>query len=405
METRNRRRRGFYFSRTFTYWTIFNDKINGQPRALDSVFLVTNNFRPGVFNRDFIFNWLAEEKKNRANHLIIQKSFNVRKKAKKIKDAVIYQATNGAIEVRLDVRKKTIFLTQQQVGVLFNVQKAAISKHIKNIFETGELDKKSTVSILETVQIEGNRNVARKIEYYNLDLILSIGYRVNSSNATKFRQWATKTLRSYIVDGFAIKKSRVAKNYQRFLCVVDEIKQLLPTETAMDAREAVELVSLFTDTWLSLTAYDKDVGLRKIVTKKRVALSAERLMGSLAKLKQELTNKGMATELFGFERNKGNVAGIVGNIMQSFAGQELYQTVEEKAAHLLYFMVKNHPFIDGNKRNGAYAFVWFLRQAKILDVNRFSPVALTAVTILVAESNPQHKEKTIKLILNLISKK
>ncbi|MEK7159564.1 MAG: Fic family protein, partial [Patescibacteria group bacterium] len=199
--------------------------------------------------------------------------------------------------------------------------------------------------------------------------------------------------------------SRVAKNYQRFLSVVDDIKNLLPAGSAMDAREAVELVSLFADTWLSLTAYDKDVDIGKSATKKSVVLSAEKLMSSLTELKQELVEKGMATELFGLEREMGNVAGIVGNIMQSFAGQELYGTVEEKAAHLLYFMVKNHPFVDGNKRNGAYAFVWFLRQAKILDVNRFSPVALTAVTILVAESNPQHKEKTIKLILNLISKK
>ncbi len=132
------------------------------------------------------------------------------------KQIAIYQAPNGAVEVRFDVNKETIFLTQQQVGTLFNVQKAAISKHIKNIFETGELKKKSTVSILETVQTEGKRKITRKIEYYNLDLILSVGYRVNSANATKFRQWATETLRQHIIEGYTINEKRLLEAKNKF---------------------------------------------------------------------------------------------------------------------------------------------------------------------------------------------
>jgi len=133
------------------------------------------------------------------------------------KEIIIYQSPSGAFEVRLDPRKKTVFLTQQQVAELFGVQKAAISKHVKNIFETGELDKKATVSILETVQKEGKRQIRRKLEYYNLDLILSIGYRINSINPTKFCQWATKTLRQHILHGYTINKKRLAKNYDEFL--------------------------------------------------------------------------------------------------------------------------------------------------------------------------------------------
>lgn len=248
-------------------------------------------------------------------------------------------------------------------------------------------------------------NSDKPVVFYSLDVVLGVGYRTNSKVAIQFRKWATKVLRSYITEGYAINKSRIAKNYGQFLSVVDDIKKLLPQGTAVDAGDAVELISLFADTWLSLEAYDKGVLPKGKLTKKKVTLTADKITGSLAELKSELIRKSKTTEIFGVERDKGAIAGIVGNVMQSFGGKELYESAEEKAAHLLYFMVKDHPFVDGNKRSGAYAFVWFLRQANILDVKRFSPAALTAITVLVAESNSQHKEKVIKLILNLISKK
>ncbi len=317
---------------------------------------------------------------------------------------ILYQANNGAIEVRLDEKKETIMLTQQQVGHLFKVQKAAISKHVGNIFDTGELDKKSTVSILETVQIEGKREITRKVEYYNLDLILSIGYRVNSANATKFRQWATKTLRSHILDGYTINRKQIAKNYQSFLDAVEDVKKLLPASGEVGAGDALELIKMFASTWFSLEAYDKSLLPQKGATKKQVKITAGSFAKSLEKLKQELLAKKEASELFAAERTKGSMDGIIGNVFQSFDKKDLYPTVEEKAAHLLYFTVKNHPFIDGNKRSGAFAFVWFLRRAKILDVSRLTPEALTALTLLVAESNPKDKDRIIGLILMLIRK-
>ena len=317
---------------------------------------------------------------------------------------VIYQAKSGAIELRGDFNKETIWATQAQIATAFDVNNRTISEHILNILKTRELSEKATVRNFRIVQKEGKREIIRDTKHYNLDMILSVGYRVNSKKATMFRQWATKTLRSYIVDGYAINKNRIAKNYEQFLAVVDDIKKLLPSGSAMESKDAVELISLFADTWLSLDAYDKELLPKGKLTKKKVELTAEKITDNLVQLKQNLLKKEEATDIFGTERNAGNISGIVGNIMQTFGGKELYPTAEEKAVHLLYFMVKNHPFIDGNKRSGAFAFVWFLRQANILDVSKLTPSALTALTIMVAESNPEHKEKVTKLILNLISK-
>jgi prophage maintenance system killer protein len=327
------------------------------------------------------------------------------KKQKPDNQIVVYQAKSGALELRADASRETFWLTQQQVAGIFNVQKAAISKHVKNIFDSRELDKRSTVSKMETVQKEGERSITRSVEHYNLDLVLSIGYRVNSKQATLFRQWATKTLRQYIVDGYAINRARIGKNYEQFLEAVERVKQLLPTDAVIDTRSVLELVNAFADTWLSLDAYDKGQLSAKGMTKKRVALTAEKLKKNLATFKSTLAEKGEASEHFGVERNVEAVEGIVGNVMQSFAGKELYETAEEKAAHLLYFMVKNHPFVDGNKRSGAYAFVWFLNQASILHTNKLTPPALTALTLLVAASDPKDKERVIGLITSLIFQK
>ncbi len=318
---------------------------------------------------------------------------------------IIFQAKSGAIELRGDFSRETIWANLNDIASVFGVQKAAVSKHIKNIFETNELNPRATVSKMETVQQEGNRKISRSIEYYNLDMIIAVGYRVNSKMATNFRIWATKILKKYVTEGFTVNKAIIAKNYAQFLSAVEDVKKLLPVGTTINADEVLELISLFADTWLSLDAYDKDALPSAGATRKNVALTAEKLSASLAELKKVLIKKGEASDLFGNERSAGNVAGIVGNVMQAFGGQELYPTVEDKAAHLLYFMVKNHPFTDGNKRSGAYAFVWFLCQAKILDTTRLTPTALTALTILVAESDPSHKEKIIKLILSLIVKK
>jgi len=318
------------------------------------------------------------------------------------KQMVIYQTKSGALELRKDIDKKTMWATQVQIATAFDVDVRTVNEHIKNIYKTKELNQRATIRNFRIVQKEGKREIERNIQHYNLDLVISVGYRVNSKKATHFRKWATKTLSQYIVEGYAINKKRITNNYQEFVEAISDIKQLLPKNTPIDTASVLELVNMFADTWLSLDAYDNDTLITRGATKKHVTLTADKLMEGLEKLKVTLLKKGEATEIFGIERTEGSISGIIGNVMQSFDGKDVYGSVEEKAAHLLYFMVKDHPFIDGNKRNGAYSFIWFLRQAKILNTARLTPPALTALTILVAESNPKDKAKMTHLILTLL---
>ncbi|MEK7545068.1 MAG: Fic family protein [Patescibacteria group bacterium] len=178
---------------------------------------------------------------------------------------------------------------------------------------------------------------------------------------------------------------------------------LLPSGGAIGAVDAIGLIKMFASTWLSLDAYDKIKLPTAGATKKQVEFTAEELKEALQKLKHELMERGETTDLFGSERGGQSVAGIVGNIFQTFGGNDVYPTVEEKAAHLLYFMVKNHPYVDGNKRSGAFAFIWFLKQAGILNPARLTAEALTAITLFVAESNPKDKDKMVGLILLLLN--
>lgn len=318
------------------------------------------------------------------------------KKIKVKNSVVVYQAKNGAIELSRDVRTETIWASQAQISDIFQTERSVVTKHINNLLKSGEIEEKSNVRFLHIPKSD------KPVGFYSLDIILSVGYRTNSKKAIEFRKWATKTLREYITQGYAINKSRIAQNYSKFMEAVDALKRLLPTGANIDTESVIDLIAMFSETWLSLDAYDKDAMSFKGATKKRVIFTAEKLQQSLVELKTVLVGKGEAADIFGLERQPGSVAGIVGNVMQCFGGKDLYGSVEEKAAHLLYFMVKNHPFVDGNKRSGAYSFVWFLRQAKILDSSRITPPALTALTILVAESHPKQKEKMIKLILNLL---
>lgn len=318
------------------------------------------------------------------------------KKTQKTQGVVIYQAKNGAIELRGDFTHETLWATQAQITRIFDIDRTVVTKHIGNILRNREVDEKSNVQKMHIA------NSDRPVTFYSLDVILAVGYRANSSKAIDFRKWATKTLRSYIVDGYVINRSRVGKNYEQFLSAVEDIKKLLPS-SALETGDAVELVRLFADTWLSLDAYDREVLPRGRLTKRKVLLTADRVEKSLAELKNELIRKTEATDIFGLEKSPGSVAGIVGNVLQSFNGKELYPSAEEKAAHLLYFMVKNHPFVDGNKRSGAFAFVWYLRSAQILDITKLTPSALTALTILVASSNPKDKENIVELIVHLIT--
>lgn len=320
---------------------------------------------------------------------------------KNIDETVIYQTKNGAISLKQDVSSDMLWASQNQIADIFEVKRPAVTKHIRNILKDKELNASSIGSKMEHMADNGR---SYQVQLYSLDVILAVGYRINSKKAIAFRQWATKTLKDHIYKGYTINKNRIQKNYDEFLKAIDDVKTLLPASTAVDHDSILELVTLFADTWFSLDAYDKDKLIAQGATKKKVTLTAEKLNNALFELKQNLISKNEATDIFSIERTKDSIAGIIGNVMQSFGGEELYPSIEEKAANLLYFIIKNHPFVDGNKRSGAYSFIWFLRQAKALDLTRITPPALTAITLLIAESSPKDKDKMIGLVCILLKR-
>jgi prophage maintenance system killer protein len=324
------------------------------------------------------------------------------KKSLQKKGVIIYQAKSGALELRGDIKKETIWATQAQIAQAFDMDIRTINEHIKNIYKSEELSEISTIRKIRIVQAEGKRFVEREVNHYNLDLILSTGYRVNSKKATQFRQWATKTLREHITKGYTINRKRVRANYDALMKDIASVQALLPEHVTLDPKSVLELIKEFASTWVSLDAYDKEALILKGVSRKRVSLVAGELTTAITKLKSELMRKSEATEMFAQERSRGALEGIVGNVMQSFGGKSVYPTVEEKAAHLLYFIIKNHPFSDGNKRSGAFAFVWFLRKTGVRGAQNINPAALTALTLLIAESNPQKKDQMVALVTHML---
>ncbi|MFA6379168.1 MAG: virulence protein RhuM/Fic/DOC family protein [Candidatus Omnitrophota bacterium] len=313
-------------------------------------------------------------------------------------DIIIYKTKSGAIEFRSDIKKETIWATQAQIAGVFQIDRSVVTKHIGNVLRSKEVNKKSNVQKMHI----GNSD--KPVAFYSLDMILAIGYRANSAQAIKFRQWATRVLRAHIIDGFTINKSRLSKNYKAFLVAVEKVKNLMPPSSSVDTAGVLELIKMFADTWFSLDAYDKNALPKFGASQKAVRVTGEELTGALAELRRRIISRNDAGTLFGQERTAGSAGGIIGNVFQSFDGKDVYPSLEEKAAHLLYFFVKNHPFADGNKRSGAFAFIWFLNKAGLLDTSRFTPEALTALTLLVAESKPSDKDNIIGLTLMFLSR-
>jgi len=316
------------------------------------------------------------------------------------KNIILYEAGES---VRVDVRfeDETVWLSQAQLVVLFNKGRQTIGEHIQNVFKEEELDQNSVSRKFRLTAEDGK---TYEVGHYNLDVIISVGYRVKSKEGTDFRIWATKRLREHILKGFTVNPDRIRERYAGFQAFISDVRDLLPgySSIQIDSGMILDLVSTFADTWLSLDAYDRDTLAASGATTQSVSLTADILAEALLEFKSTLIEKGEATDIFGLERQKESLAGIIGNVMQSFGGADVYPTVEEKAAHLLYFVVKNHPFVDGNKRSGAYSFVWFLKFTNILDVSKISSSTLTVLTLLVAESHPLHKDRLIRLILQLL---
>lgn len=248
----------------------------------------------------------------------------------------IYKTVDNQVELRVHFEKTTVWLSQKQIASLFGTQVPAITKHIKNILKEGELTEEAAISKMEIVQKEGKRQVKRNIEAYNLDMIISVGYRVSSLRATQFRIWATERLRDYLTKGYNINKERIQKNKEEFIKTVEDLKILSEDNRLLDTKDVLSLIQNFSDTWFSLEQFDSQEFPSK-GTKKEVELSAKGLERDLAQLKQELIKKGQATELFGQEKNKENLKGIFGNIFQTVFGEDAYKSVEEKQP--IYFIL------------------------------------------------------------------
>ena len=323
------------------------------------------------------------------------------------KKIAIYQAKNGAIELTLDESREIIWANKKQIAQIFGIDRSVVSRHIKNVFNDAELD--STVvcaNFAHTTEhgaIQG-KTQTKKVDFYSLDIILAVGYRTNSVKAIEFRKWATKTLKQHIIKGYTLNKKILKQNHQEFLQAVEDIKLLSKDNKLVGSDEVLELIKTFSSTWFNLEQYDKDNFPKKGSSKKSVNIKSQDLYSEVEKLKQDLIKKKQATELFAQEKKQGSLEGILGNVLQSVFGKDAYETIEKKAAHLLYFIIKNHPFNDGNKRTGAFAFLWFLQKMNFNFREKISPETLTALTLFVAESNPKEKEKMIGLILLLLKK-
>ena len=314
---------------------------------------------------------------------------------------IIYNSSKG-IEVSIILENDTVWATQRQMAEIFDTTSQNITIHLKNVYSDGEIDENSTCKEYLQVQIEGQRKVKRKQLFYNLDAIISVGYRINSVRGTQFRQWATQRLKDYLVNGYAINQKRIEENKQLFLQTLENLKLLAQNNENLDNTELLSLIQSFSNTFFALDSYDKNEFPNK-GTQLEVQTSAEELNQDLQQLKIELIRKQEATELFAQEKKQGILEGVFGSIFQSVFGEDAYPTIEEKAAHLLYFIIKNHPFNDGNKRSGAFAFIWLLQKARYNFRDKISPETLTTLTILIAESNPSEKDKmvgVVKLLLN-----
>lgn len=321
-------------------------------------------------------------------------------------EIILYKDPDGGIALDVTLEEETVWLTQAQMVKLFESTKQNISLHINNIFREGELLKKSVVKEYLTTAADRKRY---KTKYYNLDVIISVGYRVKSKRGTQFRIWANKVLRDYLVKGFALNERKLKKHIER----LHELEKLVDNFSAVAEKYQLEqdvffgilkVVSNYTHALDLLDQYDyQSLKIKATTKEEQFRLSYEKAK----KVIDELKNKFGSSNLFGKEKDNSFRSSIT-TIYQTFGGKQLYPSVEEKAANLLYFIIKNHSFVDGNKRIAASIFLWFLDKNKILykttGEKRIADNALVALCLMIAESNPKEKAIMIKVVVNLINK-
>lgn len=317
--------------------------------------------------------------------------------SKALSEVLIYEAAPGVPAVAVRLEGEMLWLSQEQIAELFGRERSVVTKHLRNVFKEGELDEKSNV---QNLHIAGSD---KPVRFYNLDVIISVGYRVNSKRGTQFRQWATKALRAHLVQGFTLNQARLA---DRGLTEAQQSLDLLARTLSNQAlvsdagRDVLALIVGYAKTWSLLRQYDEDgLVLPGACEPSRGALGYRMALAAIAQLKAELMSRGEAGTLFGHERGEA-FQGILGGIDQTMFGEPLYRSREEKAAHLLYFIIKDHPFSDGNKRVGSFMFLLYLQQESMeMSINAN---ALTALALLIAESAPSNKDLMIRLVVNLL---
>lgn len=316
---------------------------------------------------------------------------------------IIYTSPDNQTEVRVQFQDETAWLSLNQIVELFDSSKANISEHLSHIFSDWELDKNRTIRNFRTVQKEWQREVSREIEHYNLDAIISVGYRVNSKRGTAFRIWATTRLREYLTQGYSINQKRLNELHKTIQIISEKTKWDL---SIAEAKGFLEIISNYTESFVLLNQFD--AGSLEIDGDSNITYVVQypQAREVIHELKTRLIEKWEATELFGNEKDESFI-GILSNIVATFDSDYLYPTIEEQAAHLLYFIIKDHPFTDGNKRIGALMFVWFLEKNrhrfKENGEVKINDNGLVALALLIAQSNPREKEMMIKLVVNLIN--
>jgi len=322
-------------------------------------------------------------------------------------EVVIYRTEDGGTSLKVHLQGETLWLTQAQLAELFDVKVPAISKHVSNILKSGELDPASTVSKMEKVQIEGGRKVKRKQSSYNLDMVISIGYRVNSTKATKFRIWATQILRDHLVKGYTFNEQRLQEETAKFKEMQQTIQLLSRTLAGQElvddtGKEVLQVINDYAYALATLDRYDHgSLAVEATSGPASFVLEYDEAIALVQSMKGDFEG------LFGQEKDQGFKSAL-GAISQTFDGKDVYPSIEEKAANLLYFIVKNHAFTDGNKRIAAAIFIYFLSANRILyrpdGSKRLADNALVALTLLIAESRPEEKEIIVKVIVNLINR-
>ena len=319
----------------------------------------------------------------------------------------IYRSQDGSIQLNVKLENDTVWLTQSQMAELFGVDRTSIVRHIRNIYKSEELDQNSTCAKNAQVRTEGQRSILREIPYYNLDMIISVGYRVNSKNATSFRRWATSVLKQYLIKGYAINQQIKLDRYNELKDVVRLMSRTVGLQEKVTSEEYGGLFNVISDYVYALDTLDhydyQSLSIQKTTKEEPFRATYANAMKAINALKEKFGG----SQWFANEKDDSFKSSI-GQIYQTFGGEDLYPSVEEKAAMLLYFVVKNHSFSDGNKRIAAMLFLWFLNNNHVLYAEdghkRIADNTLVALTLMIAESRTEEKDVMVKVVVNLINK-